>query len=366
MAATPKEVTVLIVDDRSGRASRLTAAAREAPGVCLAGVASTALDASELVRSRQPDCVIVALDTIDLDSRSILHWMSRDRTAAVTVICSSPSDSRLGRAAELGAVDFSVISEEMAESSSDDPCVIAIRKAAAAARLTVEQREAAAHELLARLRPGLAPEPVVDIADPLIVLIGASTGGTRAIQAILRKLPPTFPAAVVAALHMPGKFTASFAERLDREIALRVEEIKEGNRPGARAVSVAPGGCHTLFARGGDGVLRFRLEPSAAAEVYVPAIDRLFLSALDCRVAVSVTAVLTGMGTDGARGAAALCLQGVPVLVEHQSTALVSSMPEAVIATGASVATLPVDEMGAAICRIVLAHKATRKHEPNA
>ncbi len=193
-----------------------------------------------------------------------------------------------------------------------------------------------------------APEPPPPLRR--LVVIGASTGGPPALQQVLSGLEARIPAAIVIVQHMPPRFTAAFAERLDRACPLEVREARAGDllRPGLALV--APGAMQTTVYRAPDG-LRAQVEPPAAGDRFVPSIDRLFESAAEAFGDAVVGVVLTGMAGEGARGARAIAARGGVVLAEAQESALLFGMPEDVIRSGACREVLPLSAMGAAILR---------------
>jgi two-component system chemotaxis response regulator CheB len=185
-------------------------------------------------------------------------------------------------------------------------------------------------------RPGREP------ADPArLVVIGASTGGPRALQELLGALPGDLPLGVLVAQHMPAKFTRAFAERLGRSSAFTVAEAANGDLVTAGQVLIAPGGHHLELRRErGNGTLRVRLAPPDAggsSVAYCPSIDRLFTSAALAMPRRLCAVVLTGMGNDGAAGVQAVKAvkaAGGLTLAEAESTAVIYGMPGAAVATG--------------------------------
>jgi two-component system chemotaxis response regulator CheB len=161
-----------------------------------------------------------------------------------------------------------------------------------------------------------------------VVAIGASTGGPRALAELIPALPAGFAAGVVVAQHMPAGFTETLAERLNRSAALRVSEARDGDAVVPGVVLVAPGGRLMSVERGGDGSLSVRIwdEPG---HLHRPSVDVLFRSVARAAGARSVAVVLTGMGSDGAEGAALVRGAGGRTLVESAETAVIDGMPGA-------------------------------------
>lgn len=183
-----------------------------------------------------------------------------------------------------------------------------------------------------------------------VVLIGASTGGPRALSELLRQLPADLGAGVVVAQHMPPGFTVTLAQRLDRVSPLRVCEAEDGALVEPGRVLLAPGGMQTRVQLR-DGAVTVRVEHPAPGELYHPSVDLLFASAAEALDGRAVGVVLTGMGDDGANGLWALREAGAFTIAESQSTAVIYGMPRA--AAAAARAVLPLHQIGAAIAELL-------------
>jgi two-component system chemotaxis response regulator CheB len=145
------------------------------------------------------------------------------------------------------------------------------------------------------------------------------------------------------------RFTQAYAERLDQLLALRVSEAKSGDRIEAGRVFLAPGGEQLELEERPEGlVLAVKM---TTTDAHAPSVDRLFSSAAKVAPAGTRALVLTGMGSDGAKGALALKKAGVEVWAEAEATAVVFGMPGAAIKSGAVTRTLPLDELGPALAK---------------
>jgi two-component system chemotaxis response regulator CheB len=176
-----------------------------------------------------------------------------------------------------------------------------------------------------------------------IIVIGASAGGTQAITEVLEKLPSPLPGIAVVQ-HMPPKFTQSFAERLDSQCQLEVREAKDGDflRPGV--VLIAPGGYHMVIVRmgGGYGV---QISDDEPVNRHKPSVDVLFNSTARVAGANAMGIILTGMGSDGARGLHAMRLAGAHTVAQDEKSCVVFGMPEQAIRQGAVCEILPLDRI---------------------
>lgn len=182
-----------------------------------------------------------------------------------------------------------------------------------------------------------------------LLVIGSSTGGPEALSALLHTLPP-LPVPVAVVQHMPPLFTKQFAGRLDRQLPFEVVEAENGVplRPGT--VAIAPGDFHLEVAPHADG-LRTRLTQAPAENYCRPAVDVLFRSAVAAVGPAVLGVVLTGMGSDGCKGARVIVEKGGSVLAQDQATSVVWGMPGAVATAGLAERVLPLLELGPEILR---------------
>ncbi|BAS25943.1 chemotaxis protein CheB [Limnochorda pilosa] len=174
-----------------------------------------------------------------------------------------------------------------------------------------------------------------------LVVIGASTGGPAAVESLLRLIPMPAPGAFIVVQHMPPNFTGALAARLDRVSALAVREARPGDRPEPGQALVAPGGFHLVL----DGHGRVRLSQDPPVNFVRPALDVTLLSAAPRWGSRLVAVVLTGMGRDGTAGSLEVKRHGGMVLVQDPAEALIASMPEHVLASGAADRVLTVPEI---------------------
>jgi two-component system chemotaxis response regulator CheB len=180
-----------------------------------------------------------------------------------------------------------------------------------------------------------------------VVLIGASTGGTEALRVLLERMPPDAPGMLIVQ-HMPEKFTAAFAQRLDGLCAISVKEAANGDTVLRGQALVAPGNRHMLLKRSGaryfvevrDGPLVCRHRPS---------VDVLFRSAGRYAGRNAVGVLMTGMGNDGAHGLLEMKQAGARTIAQDEATSVVFGMPCEAIKLGAAGKVLPLGAIGGAI-----------------
>ena len=177
--------------------------------------------------------------------------------------------------------------------------------------------------------------------------IGASLGGPRALAAILRALPASFPVPIAVVQHIADGFTEGLASWLASESRLQVLEARDGERLRAGRVLVAPTGRHLLVA---DGVAR--LSDAPPVDTFKPSVTPLFLSAARVYGARACGVILTGMGRDGAEGLRAIHAAGGPTLAQDEATSAVFGMPRAAIELGAVDRILPIDDIARALVEL--------------
>lgn len=338
---TGARVRVLVVDD-SAFARKVVREVLEAePDLQVVGSARDGLEALEKIAELAPDVLTLDLSMPGLDGLGVLGALAGRPRPRVVVVSTVESDSERGLAAlEAGAVEL-------------------VRKptAFATGRLI-----GMAGELVRAVRAAAtarSPEPWKASEAPLaappavprrrLVVLGASTGGPQALTRVLKALPGDFPAPVALVVHLPPGYTAPFAERLDRECALRVREAEPGLELVPGLVVVARAGVHLKVRAGAHGELTAALDPAPADALHRPSVDELFASAARATGAATLAAVLTGMGQDGLAGARLLRQAGADVLTETEASCVVYGMPRAVWEAGLATAEAPLSRMAAAI-----------------
>jgi two-component system chemotaxis response regulator CheB len=197
-----------------------------------------------------------------------------------------------------------------------------------------------------RLRPFAATAPRA-------LLIGSSTGGPQALSKVIEKLPAAIDRApVLIVQHMPPMFTTVLAEHLSRIGGRGAHEAEDGEPVLAGGVYVAPGGRHMRVVRTAEGI-RIALGDDEPINFCKPAVDALFTSAAAVWGPATLAAVLTGMGSDGLRGATDIAAAGGSVIAQDEATSVVWGMPRAVAQAGLCSAVLPLDQIAPKILRLL-------------
>ena len=342
------KIKVLCVDDSALIRDLLREIINSQPDMEVVAVAPDPLVARDLIKRHNPDVLTLDVEMPRMDGLDFLERLMRLRPMPVLMVSSltqSGSEITL-RALELGALDFVAkpalgIRSGMLEYAND----IAEKIRAAAKSRPRQARQAQSAPRVALKAPLTSSEK--------LIIIGASTGGTEAIRAVLEPLPANSPAILIAQ-HMPGGFTRSFAERLDRLCQLTVKEASDGERVLPGHVYIAPGGVHLKLVRSGANYVA-RLDESPTVNRHRPSVDVLFESAAAQAGRNAIGVILTGMGKDGAAGLLQMREAGSPTLAQDEASCVVFGMPREAIAVGGAVEVISLDDIPERLMSLVAA-----------
>lgn len=339
---------VLVVDDSAFMRKRISAILAAQPGIEVVGLARDGDEGVRKALELRPDLITLDLEMPKMDGLTALrHIRLRCREFAPAVlVCSSltPAGGDLAfRALQLGAAD--VLPKERFPPASI--ATFAKELSAKALAVGLARRERTNGYERARPHadtPGVTA-PSFDAASVRAIVIGASTGGPPVLEQILGALEPAISAPIVVALHTPAVFTRTLAERIGRIARIRVEHGRDRAPLEPGCAYIVPGGSHARVEAERSGRLTLNLsDPSKAPTADpdpVPSVNQLFASAAASCGSKALGVVLTGMGQDGADGAAALRAEGAPVIVQSEDTCVVYGMPRAVAERGCASAILP-------------------------
>jgi len=371
-AAIGRRIRVMIVDDAAvvrGLFSRWVEAEAD-----LEVVASlrTGRDAVNQLERADPDVVLLDIDMPELDGIAALPLLLAKRRDLVVIMASTLTRRNAEislRALSLGAADYipkPTANHEVAASANFRRELIEkIRQLGLRSKRfrVVPARGAAplaskSSPLPQPRLPGQTAEhpPVtlraMPITPPRVLLIGASTGGPQALNALLAHISGVLEhAPVLITQHMPATFTAILAEHLARVANCPAREACEGEEINAGIIYLAPGGKHMKVIRR-NGVAAITLDDGALVNFCKPAVDPLFSSAAEVWGPKVLALVLTGMGSDGLRGAKAIVEAGGNVLAQDEESSVVWGMPGQVAHAGICSAVLPLNEIAGKLTRL--------------
>ena len=345
-----RKIRVLVVDDSAFVRRALIRMLDNNPLIQVVDVASDGEMAISLVKRLRPDVVTLDVRMPVLDGLEALERIMAECPTPVIMLSSltEKGGENTLRALELGAVDFI---DKSAAGGSMDITAIAnelIAKILVAAKVELRKLQAIPREV----RTEHASHPYSTSAGTEAVLIGTSTGGPPALQQVLTALPADFPCPILIVQHMPVGFTASLAERLNRLCSLHVKEAVDGERLSRGTAYLAPAGQHLKLTREG-GVLRAKLDLKPEGTLHRPSVDTLLETAAEVCGSKCLAAVLTGMGRDGAVGAAALAGAGSRIVVESEESAIVFGMPKAVLETVKTATVVPLHKVAKTLLEMV-------------
>ena len=339
---TPVRVIRVAIADATPRATVLASALRRELDLDVVGVATSADLATGLLERTEPSVLLIDAEDPRLTEFLLAHnTMSVTPMLALVGSTSRASATAALHALEAGAVDVLPLASQASLPFGNPAFGELIEKIRVATRAKV-----AAFRIPARRRQpsGLATQTGTD---ERVIIIGASTGGTEAIRALLDELPQASPP-VVLVQHMPIGFTSTFAEHLDRCIALTVKHAEPGDPLMRGHVLVASSDAHLEIVAGPNGfVVQKNTGPKVSG--HRPSIDVLMRSAAKTHGSRAVGVILTGMGRDGADGLLALRTAGARTFAQDESTSVVFGMPRVAFENGGAERLVPLHELAARV-----------------
>jgi two-component system chemotaxis response regulator CheB len=348
-----KTINVMVVDDSAVVRKVVGAMLESAPGIHLLHAVSDPLLAIERMKQAWPDVIVLDVEMPRMDGITFLKRIMAERPTPV-VICSTLTEKGAETTmAAMAAGAVSIITKPKLGlkdflNESADELVAAVRAAAQAnvRRLAARVPSAPLAPAPAKLTADAILPPAPDTRSPLktterVVAIGTSTGGTLALEEVLTALPRVTPGIVIVQ-HMPEKFTAAFAERLNKLCEVEVREARHGDRVLPGRALIAPGGKHMLLRRDGanyyvdviDGPLVNRHRPS---------VDVLFRSVAKQAGANALGIIMTGMGDDGAAGLFEMRKAGARTVAQDEESCVVYGMPKEAVKRGGVEKSVPLN-----------------------
>jgi two-component system chemotaxis response regulator CheB len=377
-------VRVLVVDDSNFFQHRLKEIINEHPELKVIGIASNGREAIEKAESLKPDIITMDFEMPVMDGvTAIKHIMANRKTPIIMFSSLTYEGAKITLdALAAGALDF--IPKDFAEVSRNSIALkqrlherlLTLARSGQKAELPLVSVKVATETRVTHSAPPLAAQPVSpshfavktgsDAAQkttaintsaegyrlkrqPQLLVIGASTGGPIALSEVLMALPENFPIPIVLVQHMPENFTKAFAERLNKQCKVRVREAVDGDALEPGLALLAPGGKQLMLDKRNGGVVR--VLPDDERVNYKPSLDITFGSAANTYGDKVLGVVLTGMGSDGCKGAGLLKEVGSQLWSQDEASSIIYGMPMAVARAGFTDRVLPLNEIGPRLAR---------------
>ncbi len=342
-----KKIRVLIVDDSALIRTLLTELLSKDEAIEVVGTAPDPYIARQKIQLLNPDVLTLDVEMPKMDGLTFLEKLMRVHPIPVVMVSAltEAGCEMTLRALEIGAVDFYTKPNIDIQRGMEEQADLIIEKIKTASQARVRTRSAApsATEELRKLAGFSAMLKVTH----RIIAVGASTGGTEALRALLQVLPPdTSP--IVIAQHMPEQFTKTFADHLNSLCPMTVKEAQDGDRVIPGQALIAPGNYHMELRRSGG---RYYVATTTRPPVnrHRPSVDVLFHSVAEYAGSNSLGVILTGMGHDGAAGMLAMKQAGAFTIAQDEASCVVFGMPGEAIKAGGVDRVLPLDEIPASL-----------------
>jgi two-component system, chemotaxis family, protein-glutamate methylesterase/glutaminase len=361
-------IKVLIVDD-SALVRKLFGRVLATEADFTVAFARNGLEALEQLEQFKPDVVTLDVQMPQMNGLECLDRIMVQRPCPVVMVSAVTEEGAVATldALRLGAVDFvtkpsGAVSLQMDEFA---PTFVAKVRAAVAAKLPASRR--LKDRVQFRVNGGVVPKsrpvarstvesPVEAATGEGLVLVGTSTGGPPALEALLTALPSTFPWPILVAQHMPATFTGPLSQRLNKICALNVMEVGRPTPLTAGSVYIGRGDSDIIVSQRPSGLVAMPA-PAKSDYPWHPSTDRLVRTALDYVAAHQLIGILmTGMGNDGAEAMTELQSKGGRTIAEAEETAVVWGMPGELVRAGGATWTLPLSLIANRLQRLVPIH----------
>jgi two-component system chemotaxis response regulator CheB len=363
-------IKVLVVDDSALVRKLFGRVLSEDTGFEV-GFARNGLEALSMLQEFQPDVITLDVNMPQMNGLECLDRIMVQRPCPVVMVSTATAEGAEAtlNALKLGAVDFVAKPTGAVSLRIDEFAPIFKDKIRTAASAKLPSTWRLKERVQFKVGGAPAPQlktPAVELAEPAVeaaqgaglVLVGTSTGGPPALEALLVPLASTFSWPILVAQHMPASFTGSLARRLDGICAVTVAEVRQPTVLRAGCVYIGRGDADIVVSKRGASLVAMSV-PSNEAYPWHPSTDRLVRSAMEHVPAAQLIGILmTGMGSDGALTMAEMRAKGGKTIAEAQETAVVWGMPGELVRADGATWTLPLPRIVQRLQKLVPEHAA--------
>lgn len=352
------KIRVLLVDDSAVVRQTLSAILTQDPAIEIMGAAANPFIAAEMMASQVPDVIVLDVEMPRMDGITFLKKLMSQHPLPV-VMCSSlvgEGTEAAFKAMEYGAIDIILKPQLGTRTFLEESKVRLIDTVKAAAGVSMSKLVGRPVGSGVKVAPKLNADVILPpsrgetsrlTTTEKVIAVGASTGGTEALRVFLEAMPENAPGIVIVQ-HMPEKFTAAFAQRLNGLCRVTVKEAEDNETLVPGKALIAPGNFHMLLKRSGA---RYFVEVRGGPLVsrHRPSVDVLFRSSARYAGQNAVGVIMTGMGDDGAKGLLEMKQAGAVTFAQDESSCVVYGMPKEAVKLDAVYKILPLDDLAGAV-----------------
>ncbi len=346
------KLKVLVVDDSAFMRRVIKQMLESDPEIEVIGTARDGAEGVDMTVSLAPDVVTMDIEMPRMNGLDATKMIMEKLPTPIIMVSSLTEEGAKATfdALERGAVDY--VAKHLDNSTFDimkiqNELIGKVKAVARKSRRTAPAREERRVQTLAPARKGFITQKIAFVA------IGASTGGPRAIQEIVSRLPGDMATPFLISVHMPKAFTKAFADRLNDLSKLQIKEVENNEPVMPGCVFVSQGGAQTRIKRRGATEFHIEISDNPASSLYKPSVDVSMQSVADCFPGRSMGVILTGMGHDGMQGMKLIKEKGGKTLAQNEETSVVYGMPKAVIDAGIADKIVPLDAIAAEIVNMI-------------